>query len=60
MEIVIVETVEELNRVGAAVFAGVAAEKPDAAVVLDTGDTPMGMCTGKVARRRRARTRCSG
>ena len=43
MELVVCDNYEELSRAGADFIAGVIRAKPDAAVVLPTGDTPTGI-----------------
>ena len=53
MELLVTEDYNALSRTGADLMAALIAAKPDAAIVLATGDTPMGMYRELAERRRR-------
>ena len=53
MRLIITEDYEQLSGAGADLMAGVIAANPSAALVLATGDTPMGMYRELAARRQR-------
>src|SRR4051812_34248762 len=50
MNLIVTDNYEELSRVGADVIAELIAAKPDAVLVLATGDTPMGVYRELTAR----------
>ena len=53
MELLVTEDYNALSRTGADLMAALIAAKPDAAIVLATGDTPMGMYRELAERHRR-------
>ncbi|MGH2522714.1 MAG: 6-phosphogluconolactonase, partial [Anaerolineales bacterium] len=53
MQVVVVDNYQALSRAGADWVAAVIAAKPDAAMVLATGDTPMGLYRELAIRRER-------
>ncbi len=53
MELIVTDNYQALSQIGAEMIAGVIRAQPDAAVVLPTGDTPMGMYRELAERKRR-------
>ena len=53
MELLVTEDYNALSCTGANLMSALIAAKPDAAIVLATGDTPMGMYRELAERRRR-------